>query len=52
MCGDSTGVTHRECEGTWFPRNPTGVGFVFFAATLQKTQTPLCFVVQCACQKL
>jgi hypothetical protein len=34
------GVTHREREGTGFPRNPTGVGFVVFAAKPQKQQTP------------
>jgi hypothetical protein len=38
--GPSMGVTHREREGTLFPRNPIGVGFVGFCGFAAKTTNP------------
>jgi hypothetical protein len=33
-------VTHKEREGTLFPRNPIGVGFVVFSTKSKNVQTP------------
>jgi hypothetical protein len=37
----SMGVTHKEREGTGFPRNPIGVVFVRFSTSSKNVQTPL-----------
>jgi hypothetical protein len=38
--GTSMVVTHREREGTGFPRNPIGVGFVVFSTKSKTSNTP------------